>query len=796
MWRKALGNLLALAMVLGGASPAAAAEEVVGTISPSSPVSRYVDVAEPGPVSVALSWLEPGVQVNLSLRGKGGVVVASVTGDAGELLLDHDVETTGRYRIYATARGETPYTLNYSVPQPPATEPPSEGDPDPTDPTDPTDPEPPAAEPPTMIDPIVATGQVTKQVSRYIELDGPGTMTAVLDWTDPAADLYLSFRGPGGVVLAEARTTNRPEWITAQVESAGKYRFYITTKRTTDYTLSHEFESRAPSAPGLEVPAAMAFGEQTVGASTTLPLRLTNPDATDAVDVTALEGLGGTDFSADVDLPVVVPAGSSVDLSLVFTPSAQGPHAATLVVRGAGTAALGQVSLSGEGAAAAPPGDPLLEGYAFEPGSGTPATYTVDGDSITVSLPPGEMKTSISSLTSVDGSAGVSFPVEPDMDVAVSLATSVKGSYTLGYELLVTGEGSDALRWSQYGIPTTTNMYAYGRARGGEQAILPATKTAGGHPEQTGNFFSWMRVRHDAQSDEWSLYLSHDGATWYEAAHSTLPLSPSRMKVGVSNRQDRVPAALEIARVVDLRAAGTTDARRFLTHVTRSPLATTGFDELPTWLTDDSAGGGSVEVQDGGLVLTDRYAEPTGTRARVLYTGEACVGDCGLLVRARAEGTGTRNTTFANVGLGSPASTDSEHDEYVRTNSCMAEFNGSHGVLRAFRVDRPPYMRDPLKLPPPAYYNRYDVWHEGVVDDYDHRSENWWRVERVGDTVRMRTWPVGSPEPSSWLWAGDDPLLGAELVPVITFAHREKGTFLPDEARLFVDDLEFYSVTR
>ncbi len=83
-----------------------------------------------------------------------------------------------------------------------------------------------------------------------------GTITATLDWSDPAVNLNLFLRDQSGVQVAAAATPNRPETITYDATTTGTYSFGVKAKSggATGYTLTvaHPDEPTGPPPPGGE----------------------------------------------------------------------------------------------------------------------------------------------------------------------------------------------------------------------------------------------------------------------------------------------------------------------------------------------------------------------------------------------------------------------------------------------------------------------------------------------------------------------------------------------------------------
>jgi hypothetical protein len=101
----------------------------------------------------------------------------------------------------------------------------------------------------------------------------------------------------------------------------------------------------------LSAPATVAFGQVGVTTTATRLLTLSNTTGNQAIVVSAINLSGSNEFTytAPVALPFIIPVGSSLNLTVNFSPLANGSKAATVAISHSGTGGSTSVSLSGDG---------------------------------------------------------------------------------------------------------------------------------------------------------------------------------------------------------------------------------------------------------------------------------------------------------------------------------------------------------------------------------------------------------------------------------------------------------------
>ena len=147
---------------------------------------------------------------------------------------------------------------------------------------------------------VSASGVLAKM--HQISLSQPGTINATLNWTQATADLDLYLKNPSGVVVASrTSTTARPEQITYEATTAGRWTLRIVAKKgTSAYTLN---ASVTLAAGGGETFAGTVSA---TGTSSALhPVTLANPGMINA-------SLNWTQATADLNLYLRNPSGTIV----------------------------------------------------------------------------------------------------------------------------------------------------------------------------------------------------------------------------------------------------------------------------------------------------------------------------------------------------------------------------------------------------------------------------------------------------------------------------------------------------
>ena len=106
-----------------------------------------------------------------------------------------------------------------------------------------------------------ATTSSPKTAVHSIKITSAGTISASLDWTDPAANLTLLLKNPSGQQVASAATSNKPEVLTYRATATGTYKFnVIAGSGATAYSLTATFPGEVSPPPGGRATYDASFG--------------------------------------------------------------------------------------------------------------------------------------------------------------------------------------------------------------------------------------------------------------------------------------------------------------------------------------------------------------------------------------------------------------------------------------------------------------------------------------------------------------------------------------------------------
>ena len=182
-------------------------------------VVHAITVSEAGTITASLGW-SGTADLDLLLKNPAGAAVVSkkTRSGTGPEELTFDAPAAGTYKFNVIAQtGGSAYSLDTTYPGAPVVVRPED--------SDPTD---------TFSGSLSATG--TKTASHPITLNAAGTISATLDWADPAAKLSFTLKKPDGT--AQVGTGTKPKFITFAAPAAGTYRLNVTAgSGSTAYTV-------------------------------------------------------------------------------------------------------------------------------------------------------------------------------------------------------------------------------------------------------------------------------------------------------------------------------------------------------------------------------------------------------------------------------------------------------------------------------------------------------------------------------------------------------------------------------
>lgn len=393
-------------------------------------------------------------------------------------------------------------------------------------------------------------------------------------------------------------------------------------------------------------------------------------------------------------------------------------------------------------------------------------TITVSDSRLHITLPVDVAYDSVFNTSSADNSAGIEHAiVTADVDVAVQFDTDVSNTQGFGVGVLVKGATeADIARCSFYGPSGTgLNPLIFGYQRSGG-----AGGTSGNTNFADSNTYAhpWMRVAYDSATGTWTYYSSKDGAAWVQQQQRIQAFTPTRLKISMTSSTPLPGGTTRVNKVVDLLAAGTTDVRDAVPALV--PTTVFSLDgsagALPAELTDDSANSGSITFTGTAMRMTqDR--DVNGSRARVIYSGSS-VTDGGVLALV----THLVSNINAFLALGIGRDTGNPSDQYSRGPGYIHESTGST-LRRAMRID-PNDLSADGKAGFEAPYGFLAI----PTDTALFAVPTWIRVEKVGRRIRMRDWPDGSAEPSTWRFDGQDEVQDGPYGLVLGYSHNDGTT--------------------
>lgn len=206
------------------------------------------EVTDPGQITASLDWDAPAADLNLFLKDPSGTVVASALSKTGRPEnVSFDATATGTWKVAAKAiTGAANYTLTADYP---GTGPP------------PPPPPPPDSITETFVGGVDAAGDAWKAHS--FQVTELGLVTATLEWDDPAVDLNLFLKDPGGTVVAKSLSkTERPETVWVDATATGPWKVAakaITGAATYTITVHHSPGGTPPPGGGFATYSA-SFG--------------------------------------------------------------------------------------------------------------------------------------------------------------------------------------------------------------------------------------------------------------------------------------------------------------------------------------------------------------------------------------------------------------------------------------------------------------------------------------------------------------------------------------------------------
>jgi hypothetical protein len=163
------------------------------------------------------------------------------------------------------------------------------------------------------------------------DFNGDGKLDlAVANNTDNTVSILLG-DGTGNFTTASSPATGGSPQSVAVGDFNGDGRLDFAVANSSDNTVSVLLQSAAPEAG---VPSSLAFGNQNVGSTKTLPLTITNT-GTAALNITgtSASGTNSADFTAALNTcSSPVSPGGNCSLNVTFTPSLVGAESATLTV--------------------------------------------------------------------------------------------------------------------------------------------------------------------------------------------------------------------------------------------------------------------------------------------------------------------------------------------------------------------------------------------------------------------------------------------------------------------------------
>lgn len=105
------------------------------------------------------------------------------------------------------------------------------------------------------------TESTPKTAVHSINVTAAGTISASLDWTDPAANLTLLLKNPSGQQVASAATANKPEVLSFAATATGTYKLnVIAVQGATAYSLLVTFPGEGPPGPPARASYDASYG--------------------------------------------------------------------------------------------------------------------------------------------------------------------------------------------------------------------------------------------------------------------------------------------------------------------------------------------------------------------------------------------------------------------------------------------------------------------------------------------------------------------------------------------------------
>lgn len=426
-------------------------------------------------------------------------------------------------------------------------------------------------------------------------------------------------------------------------------------------------------------------------------------------------------------------------------------------------------------------GGALPTGWSESDPGASGSTFSYSDTAVTVTTPASQNTDTIFNTSSVDNSVGVTHAVAPgDLDIAVQLDNDISQFENLSVNLLFFGStNADAARFSIYqaGQP---RAYSYARSGGAGGGVGPTILAS------TNDWFqgipAWLRVTYASSTGVWTFYGSADGANWDQIIQNTRSFDAETFKISLSSFNTFPGGSLEINRVVDIAALGSTDVRSAIAAYERtSRVSFSGTDgSLPAGLVDDSANSGSITWTGSALRFTSNLGID-GSRARLRYTGTT-YDEAGTLTQFQFAG--INGNLYSVFGIGEDTG---GIDQYARGPGYAWEGNPSTNRV-VVRIDEPGTAAT-------SFNDQYTF----LIDDLGSNLGGtpgavfWARIERVEDRVRARIWQDGSTEPSTWDYDGEDEMIDGPFGPALALTHND-GTTGGDQY-MDVLSFDFYEIT-
>lgn len=418
----------------------------------------------------------------------------------------------------------------------------------------------------------------------------------------------------------------------------------------------------------------------------------------------------------------------------------------------------------------------LPTGWTFaQDGTGT-ATLDNTGRTAVLTIPAGVAADSITSPGSSDKSAGLVHAVSGDFDLAFRVDTVIGGDNSAMFGFILRGaDDSDMVRYQVYAVGLAPRQYGYARFGGAGNNFRSASVLPSGWLESHG---AWLRAVRSGSDFE--FFMSGDGYRWAAMGASfTGSNDPQTVKLSLGQYADKVGAPFRIARSVDLAALGGTDARAPVPVYSPGATEVTDFSTLPAWLELQSQGDGDAVHAAGEVTLSTDAAD--GSTGRLAYTGVGYE-NAGMLIRYRCPVTGS---SYLAIGLGVDDGGPVPMDVYANGPGYITEIEVATGQDLPVRIHRP------LSI---SQFNEPYVFLYFDQEDGRDLTDLWWfRIEKFGARLRMRTWEDGTPEPSTWWFDGEEDTQRDEglLQPYASVSHNDGS---PAATELVIDSLAFYEL--